>query len=80
MFEYEPSDVLQDVVAPITALVAADDETGSRSRALAGVSADREVAGRSRIRVIAFGGVGHNLMRYRPREVAAAILSAQEGA
>ena len=80
MFEYEPSVVLQDVVAPITALVAADDETGSRSRALAGVSADREVAGRSRIRVIAFGGVGHNLMRYRPREVAAAILSAQKGA
>ncbi len=76
MFDYEPLDVLAGIEAPVTALVAADDETRSRARALAAVSAAREVVGRSPIRAISFGHDGHNLMRYRPREVAAAILSA----
>jgi pimeloyl-ACP methyl ester carboxylesterase len=80
MFEYEPADVLPEIDASITALVAADDETRSRSRALAAVSADRQATGRSPIRAIALGALGHNLMRYRPREVAAAILAAGEGA
>jgi pimeloyl-ACP methyl ester carboxylesterase len=73
MFEYDPLDVLPHVRAPIVGLVA-DDATGSRARALASVSIARDAAGGSRIRVVDLGQVGHNLMRYRPREVAAAIL------
>ena len=80
MFDYEPSGVLPAVIAPITAMLAVDDETRSRARALAAASADREGAGRSAIRVLDHGTVGHNLMRYRPREVVAAILGAGEGA
>ena len=76
MFEYEPLDVLPFIAAPVVALVAADDETRSRSRALAAASASREANGGSPIRTISFGHDGHNLMRYRPNEVAAAILSA----
>ena len=76
MFDYEPLDVIPAVAAPVTALVAMDDETRSRSRALAAVTAAREGAGRGPIRVVAFVHDGHNLMRYRPRDVTAAILSA----
>jgi pimeloyl-ACP methyl ester carboxylesterase len=79
MFEYEPSDVLAEVEADVTALVALDDETRTRSRALAAASTDREAAGRSPIRAVVFGSVGHNLMRYRPREVAAALVVAGGG-
>ena len=39
MFAYDPLAVLPKVAAPITALIAADDETGSRAAALAEVSA-----------------------------------------
>ena len=78
MFEYEPADILADVDAPVTALIAQDDETRSRARALAAASAQREATGRPPIRVIDVGTVGHNLMRYRPREVAAAILGAEK--
>ena len=80
MFEYDPLAVLPAVEAPISALIAMDDETGSRARALAAVSAEREAAGRSQIRTTTFGHDGHNLMRYRPDEVAAAILAVGEGA
>ena len=76
MFEYEPSAVLPVVDAPVTALIASDDETRARARALAAESAAREASGRSAIHVIRFGHDGHNLMRYRPTEVTAAILSA----
>jgi pimeloyl-ACP methyl ester carboxylesterase len=76
MFEYEPLDVLPFIDAPITTLIAADDETRSRARALAAASAAREASGREPIRTTSFGHDGHNLMRYRPDEVAAAILSA----
>jgi pimeloyl-ACP methyl ester carboxylesterase len=80
MFEYDPSGVLPHVNAPIAALVATDDETGSRMRALASASAAREATGRDPIRTVDFGHDGHNLMRYRPRDVAAVILSVGEGA
>jgi pimeloyl-ACP methyl ester carboxylesterase len=80
MFEYAPLAVLPRIEAPVTALVATDDETRSRARALVDASAVREAAGRGPIAMFAFDGVGHNLMRYRPREVAAAILSVAEGA
>lgn len=75
MFTYRPAVTLATVHAPVVALLAADDETRSRARALDVASAARVVAGLDPIRVVAFGHDGHNLMRYRPREVAAAILA-----
>ena len=75
MFAYDPLAVLPEVEAPITALIAADDEVGSRAAALTEVSAARVTAGRGPIAVRAFPHVGHNLMRYRPDEVTAAILA-----
>ena len=53
----------------------AADETGARAAALADASAARAKAGRSRIQAASFDRVGHNLMRYRPDAVSAAILS-----
>ena len=79
MFEYDPGAVLPDVDAAVTALVAMDDEVRTRVRALAAISSARETNGRGAIRAIVFGHDGHNLMRYRPDEVAAAILSVGEG-
>jgi pimeloyl-ACP methyl ester carboxylesterase len=78
-FEYDPSSVLSVVDAPITALIAMDDDVRSRARALAAASAAREATGRAPIRAVTFGHDGHNLMRYRPDQVAAAILSVGEG-
>jgi pimeloyl-ACP methyl ester carboxylesterase len=74
MFAYDPLAVLPKVDAPIAALIAADDESGSRAAALADVSAAVQRAGQAAIGITSFPHVGHNLMRYRPDEVAAAIL------
>src|SRR4029079_6765432 len=76
MFEYEPSAVLPVVDAPVTALIASDDETRSRARARAPGWAPGQASARAAIRVIRFEHDGHNLMRYRPTEVTAAILYA----
>jgi pimeloyl-ACP methyl ester carboxylesterase len=75
MFRYDPIVTLAAIAAPIVALAAADDEEGSRARALAAASAARDAAGRSRIRAASYRHDGHNLMRYRPEAVSAAILS-----
>lgn len=80
MFEYDPEATLAAVAVPIVALAATDDETASRARALDRASAARVVAGREPIRVVSFGRDGHNLMRYRPEAVTAAILEAAESA
>ena len=80
MFGYDPLTVLPRVGAPVRALLAADDETGSRAASLAKASTARERAERGEIAVTRFPGVGHNLMRYRPVEVAAAILGLTSGA
>jgi pimeloyl-ACP methyl ester carboxylesterase len=72
MFDYDPIETLAAVTAPVVALAAADDEVGSRAVALAAASAARAAAGHGRIRAASFG---HNLMRYRPEAVSAAILS-----
>jgi pimeloyl-ACP methyl ester carboxylesterase len=80
MFTYEPDQSLADVTAPLVALIAADDESRSRARQLAHASDSRVRAGREPITIVAFPHDGHNLMRYRPREVAAAILALGEGA
>jgi len=79
MFGYDPRAVLGSVEAPIVALAAADDERGSRAAALEDVSAERVRAGRSPIAVTRFPHDGHNLMRYRPTEVAEAILGVGGG-
>ena len=76
MFTYDPITKLTAVDAPTIALLAADDESGSRKRSLTEVSSARVAAGRDPIATIVFGHDGHNLMRYRPREVAAAIIAA----
>ena len=75
MFDYDPLATLARVAAPVVAVAAADDETGSRARALAAASKARAAAGRGVIRSASFEHDGHNLMRYRPEAVSAAILS-----
>ncbi|MBA2300169.1 MAG: alpha/beta hydrolase [Chloroflexi bacterium] len=75
MFTYDPVATLTRVVAPIIAMTAADDDERSRGAVLAEVSAAREAAGRGPILLESFEHDAHNLMRYRPREVAAAIIS-----
>lgn len=75
MFEYDPVATLAAIAAPIVALVAADDESRSRESALAAASEARATAGREPIASASFGHAGHNLMRYRPEEVCAAILA-----
>lgn len=61
MFSYRPADVLPRVTAPIVALAA----TTSPPAPASGIA------------VVRLAAVGHNLMRYRPNEVAAAILDEQ---
>ncbi len=75
MFGYEPLGTLSQVTAPVSALVAGHDGTGARAAALTAASAARAGARRSRIRAAPFDRVGHNLMRYRPDAVSAAIAS-----
>ena len=75
MFAYDPLETLTAVRAPIVALLATDDAAGSRARVLAQVSRARVAAGRGAIEEIDLRGDGHNLMRYRPDAVSAAILS-----
>jgi pimeloyl-ACP methyl ester carboxylesterase len=75
MFDYEPLPSLTKLTAPVIALIAADDDTHSRARQLTAASAARMAAGGDEIAIASFPHDGHNLMRYRPREVAAAVLA-----
>ncbi|MEX1170319.1 MAG: alpha/beta hydrolase [Chloroflexota bacterium] len=75
MFDYDPAAVLDRVTSRIVALRAADDEEGTRAGALAAISNARVATGLDPIRIEAFERDGHNLMRYRPDAVSAAILS-----
>jgi pimeloyl-ACP methyl ester carboxylesterase len=75
MFTYDPIVTLSAVEAPVVALLAADDDAGGRATALAQASGARVKAGRPPIALAEFPGIGHNLMRYRPQAVSAAILS-----
>ena len=79
MFTYDPVATLTAFKGTITALSAADDETASRAKALAAVSTARVAAGLGAILHLPFRHDGHNLMRYRPSEVAAAITSIEVG-
>jgi pimeloyl-ACP methyl ester carboxylesterase len=74
MYAYRPLETLAAVEAPVVALVAGPDPDGRRSAALAAADRARRAAGRSSIGSRRFDAVGHNLMRYRPVDVAAAVL------
>jgi pimeloyl-ACP methyl ester carboxylesterase len=74
MFDYRPVDVLAAINAPIVALMAAEDEAGQRGRSLAEVVSGVVARGGRTIQVARFPHDGHNLPRYRPAEVTAAIL------
>jgi branched-subunit amino acid transport protein len=63
MFEYEPEAVLAAVRAPIVSI----RWTGQASEV-------DPVTGRPGVTAIELPAPGHNLLRYRPAEVAAAIL------
>ena len=79
MFAYDPASVLAAVTAPAFALVAlgAGDPamTGTRLSELRRGAGARVAAGGSAVRVAGFPTAGHNLMRYRPADAAAAILA-----
>ena len=74
IFDYRPAEVLPTLDAPVVALVAVDDEEHSKTAALAEIDAERRAAGRPGIDVARFPDSGHNLPRYRPAELAGAIL------
>ena len=59
MFEYRPAEVLASIVAPIIGLAATSPPPGPDL---------------PQFEVVRLAAVGHNLMRYRPDEVTAAIL------
>jgi pimeloyl-ACP methyl ester carboxylesterase len=73
MLGYRPAEVLPAVIAPLTVLVAADDESGGRRRALAAAQDAVRASGRPPMTVVDLPAEGHNLMRYRPELVAWAI-------
>ena len=74
MFAYRPEKTLAAVTAPIRVMSAAEDEAHGRSAALDGIAGRLAAAGRPLQGRRAFPLDGHNLMRYRPREVTDAIL------
>ena len=79
MFACDPAEVLAEVGAPVFALVAlgAGDPaaTDLRLTELRRTAGARGAAARGPVRVAGFPNVGHNLMRYRPADVTAAILA-----
>jgi hypothetical protein len=80
MFGYEPAETLAAVGAPVTALVAfATGDPDRRLAELRRAGAARVRAGHGTIAVAGYPADAHNLMRYRPAEVAAAILGAATG-
>ena len=75
MFEWDPSEGVTGVSAPVAALVALGaGEPDVRLAELRRTADARVAAGRGPIRVTGFPGVAHNLMRYRAADVTAAIL------
>jgi pimeloyl-ACP methyl ester carboxylesterase len=74
IFEFRPIEALAGLDLPIVALVAVDDEDGSKTAALDELEAARRAAGRRPIAVVHFPDDGHNLPRYRPVELTGAIL------
>jgi len=75
LFDYRATEVLAGIEAPVVVLASAEDELGTRGPALAAAQLARAAGGRQPMRVASFPADGHNLMRYRPGEVTAAILA-----
>jgi pimeloyl-ACP methyl ester carboxylesterase len=85
LFSYRPLAALAHVAAPVLIAVAesgaADDETTRERRiALDDIVRARAAAGVAPPEIRVFSGAGHNLMRYRPDELSAAIATLIEGA
>jgi pimeloyl-ACP methyl ester carboxylesterase len=74
MFGYEPITVLREVAAPVIALAALAGAQDVRLDELRRSAAARAEAGHRPVRVAGYPSTGHNLMRYRPADVTAAIL------
>ncbi len=79
LLAYDPAEALAAVTAPTVALVARDDAEGRRNAALLRAGAAVVAAGRRPLRYRRFAAEGHDLPRYRPDEVAAAILAVAGG-
>jgi hypothetical protein len=76
MFDEDPALVLAAVDAPITILLAgAAPELDARTREAARCAETRVAVGGSGIDIVVVPRVGHNLMRYAPEVVGAAILA-----
>jgi pimeloyl-ACP methyl ester carboxylesterase len=75
MFAWDPGAGLAVVDAPLAALVALGaGDADARLAELRRAADARAATGRTPIRVTGFPGVAHNLMRYRPADVTAALL------
>ena len=75
MFAYRPGEAIAGLALPVVAL-RADGGPGDTWSSLVDVQRARVEAGLPPIREAIVPAPGHNLMRYRPTEVAAAILAA----
>jgi pimeloyl-ACP methyl ester carboxylesterase len=85
LFAYRPRTALAQIAAPVLIAVAesgaADDETTRERRiAVEDVVRARAAAGTPAPEIRTFPGAGHNLMRYRPDELSAALLDLLEEA
>lgn len=83
MFDYRPIETLAGLTMPIQIEVAesgaADDESArERTIALEDVVRARQAVGLAAPDVRHFPGAGHNLMRYRPAELSAALIELLE--
>ncbi len=78
MFAYRPALTLGRLDLPIIAVVAVEDDDRAKTAALAELDAVRRAAGLRSVEVVRFPTDGHNLLRYRPAELAA-IISASTG-
>jgi hypothetical protein len=75
MLAADPEPALASIDAPVAALVAlGSGDNAARLSELRRCGEARGAAGRSPIRLAGYPGAAHNLMRYRPAEVTAAIL------
>jgi len=73
LWTYRPAFTLPAVVAEVAALAARDDDAGRNLQALRETAAARAAAGRGAVHAASFPGLGHNLIRYVPNAVVAAI-------
>jgi pimeloyl-ACP methyl ester carboxylesterase len=76
IFTYDPLATLAHLAIPVMAILAATEDGAARRTALDTIDRDRGNAGLEPVSRIDLSSAGHNLMRYRPAEVSAAILAA----